>query len=577
MITALRWLPRGAMSQSPRRAELDHAEVERIKEIAGLEIAEGTEAAAEAAAASSNGGGGDDADDEDGNWSDNDDDNDDDEDDEDEDAMDVDGAAGGDELAEYNMDDYDGEPDSAIETVNLFSNIKDLTYTPGTATADPYLTLAADDDDDSDASDDDEAMAIAAYDSVLVVASTADEISQLEFQVLEGEPSDHSDDDDDHVVDAHNLYTHHDVMLPTFPLALEYLDYAPGSATPFASAAHTETGGKGAFLAVAGFHPDIEIWDADVIDAMVPVAVLGAPRERDPVTGKLGKKKKITGAKARGPIDDWHTDAVLALSWNPTHRNMLASASADTSVKIWDLDHLKAVRSFVPHTPLVNINAAVPAGAGKKKPLKKKTPTVSSTPAKVCLVSWSPAAPTCLLTGGHDATVRFFDTRAADSAVAMSLTADPESCAWNPAAESQVYVSTEDGHVVLLDLRNTTAPVWTLAAHSGGACSSVSVTPLGSSFATVGADKTVKVWGVDGASSGGVGKPGLRHSRQLTLGPLFSCAWCPDREGVLAVGGAKGSAVIDLNTNAVVRANAWKAKEAGDSGSEDEDDEEDDE
>ncbi|KAJ3358937.1 hypothetical protein GGF32_009865 [Allomyces javanicus] len=534
MISALTWIKRGACAAHPRKVDLSDAEFAKIAARAGVELEDAKlelQLAQEAEGAAAT------EDLDDGNWEEEEDENDDaasdesmaddsDDEDDDDDAMEVEKP----ELAEYNLDDYDAEPDNAnaIESVNIFSNIKSMTFHDGTNGEDPYLQPAGDGED----SDEDEDLAIGKNDNVLVIASTADDISVLEFQVLEGPPAD--DDDDDEDDGRANLYTHHDLMLPTFPLAVEWFNYVPGSKTELRSTSHaTDTG---AFIAVAGFTPDIELWDVDVVDAMVPTAVLGAPKTDAP----QDKAKKRALKKAN---DAYHVDAVLALSWNTTHRNFLASGSADTTVKIWDLDTLSCVRSFVPH-------AKAKGGA-----------------AKVGLTKWAPTAPTCLLTGAHDRSLRFFDTRTPHDAVVVKLRADPEDAAWNtlPGRDTEVYVATEDGHVQLIDLRNAAAPKWTLSAHQGGATSSLSLTTSGRTLASVGADKTLKVWNV------AEGKPALSHSRQLQLGPLFACSWCPDQEGVIAVGGARGSVVLDLHANATIHANA------GDRGEEDEDDDSDDE
>ncbi|KAI9176141.1 rRNA-processing protein [Blastocladiella emersonii ATCC 22665] len=522
MITSLKWIRRGACASEPRRVVADSEEYKRMAERAGFELDDAKDELERAQLAA--GSGTVDDGDEDGNWNDGEDGDESDsgvDSDDDDDAMDVEPA---DELAEYKLDDYDNEPTSAIENVNIFSNVKSVAY-HADGSEDPYVTNV----DDELEEEDEEALLIAPYDSVLVVATKADDIPQLEFQVLEGEP-DEDDDDEDEVADTRtNLYTHHDVMLPAIAFDVEWFDYVPGAKTEFKSTAHsTDTG---SFVAVAGHTSDIELWDADVIDAMFPVAVLGAPRGKDAAGNLQAKSKKVN--------DAYHVSSVLSLSWNASHRNFLASGSADTTVKIWDLDTLSAVRSLVPHVA---------------------TPTARKG-AKVCLTRWAPAAPTCLLTGGFDSSVRFFDTRSPESALRVNLTADPESAVFNhPASDSQVFVSTEDGHIVLVDLRNAASPVWTLKAHDGGSAACISLTPMGTTLASVGGkDKTVKLWNV--AS----GKPEQRHARQLQLGQLFTCAWCPDQEGVLAVGGERGSVVLDLNMNAVITANANFGGEDGDS------------
>lgn len=63
-----------------------------------------------------------------------------------------------------------------------------------------------------------------------------------------------------------NLYVHHDIMLPAFPLAVAWLDCDPAGVRPTANMA-----------AVGSYDTGIEIWDLDVLDAVEPAAVLGGP------------------------------------------------------------------------------------------------------------------------------------------------------------------------------------------------------------------------------------------------------------------------------------------------------------
>ncbi len=81
------------------------------------------------------------------------------------------------------------------------------------------------------------------------------------------------------------------------------------------------------------------------------------------------KKKK----KALKP--DSHADAVLALSWNRDYRNVLASGSADTTVKVWDLATEQCSATLDHHQD------------------------------KVQAVAWNPAQASVLLSGGFDKAV----------------------------------------------------------------------------------------------------------------------------------------------------------------------------
>lgn len=164
--------------------------------------------------------------------------------------------------------------------MNIFSNIKGLTYYPSNS-EDPYITLKDNEDEEEERAE----LEILPTDSLLLAAKTEDDISHLEVYVYEPEEE--------------NLYVHHDIMLPAFPLCLEWLDFRLGR--------NAGKEGGGNYVAVGTFDPEIEIWDLDVIDSMYPDAILGQQEE--------GKKKKSKKANS-----DYHTDAVMSLSWNKLHR-----------------------------------------------------------------------------------------------------------------------------------------------------------------------------------------------------------------------------------------------------------------
>lgn len=63
--------------------------------------------------------------------------------------------------------------------------------------------------------DEDDDLTILPSDRLVLSVKTEDDISNLEVNIYE-----EADD---------NLYTHHDVMLPSFPLCLEWINYEPST------------------------------------------------------------------------------------------------------------------------------------------------------------------------------------------------------------------------------------------------------------------------------------------------------------------------------------------------------------
>jgi periodic tryptophan protein 1 len=206
--------------------------------------------------------------------------------------------------------------------MDMFGNIKSLAYYESNK-EDPYITIP----DEKDQEDEDrEELQILATDNLLLAAKVEDELAHLEVYVYED--------------DSDNLYVHHDIMLPAIPLCLEWLDIPVCKPS-------VEQNSTANFVAIGTMDPDIEVWDLDTVDCMYPNAILG---QGGNAQEQEKKKKKKKSKKAN---DEYHVDAVLSLAANRKHRNLLASASADKTVKLWDLHTAKCVKSYSYHTDKV--------------------------------------------------------------------------------------------------------------------------------------------------------------------------------------------------------------------------------
>lgn len=404
-----------------------------------------------------------------------------------------------DDLKEYDLDHYDSdEVDEDGEQITMFGNVKSLAYhKPGEE--DPYLVLPEGEDDDEER----EELQILPTDNLLLAGKVEDEVAHLEVYVYEDE--------------ADNLYVHHDIMLPAIPLCVEWLDLPVGK-----DVGERTTGN---FVAIGTMDPDIEIWDLDVVDCMYPNAILGqGGAEDDAASAKKTKKKKNKKPKAN---DEYHVDSVLALAANRQHRNLLASASADKTVKLWDLHTSQCAKSYANHND------------------------------KICALDWHPKESTVLLSGSYDRTVVAADMRAPEAQAARwGVQTDVENVRWDVHDPNFFYVTTDGGMVYRYDVRNAPAspaesrPVWTLQAHDSSV-SSFDINPTIPGFMVTGStDKQVKLWNIQD------NKPSMVVSRRLEVGKVFSTTFAPDPEVSfrLAVAGSKGVVQIwDTSTNAAVR------------------------
>ncbi|KAH7982727.1 hypothetical protein HPB52_006865 [Rhipicephalus sanguineus] len=253
------------------------------------------------------------------------------------------GACEDDITAKYGLDTYDDE-DSAAQVGNL----AELAVYANNAD-DPYL----DPQDAEDSEEEIDDFTIRCTDNLIAVARVdEDTCATIEVYV-----NNHQEE---------HLYVHHDIMLPAYPLCLEWMNFDPADANP------------GNYLAVGDMTPVISVWDLDLVDTLEPAYKLGK---------KAKKKKAAIG----------HTDAVLSLSWNKQVRHLLASGSADNKALVWDLD--------------TGVPASTDSGFvyGFDARTDQAVFTLSAHSKGVSGMALSAYCPGCLVTASEDKTLKVWD------------------------------------------------------------------------------------------------------------------------------------------------------------------------
>lgn len=401
-----------------------------------------------------------------------------------------------------------------LDTLSFHQSNKDDPYLAG----DPSNAALFDEDEVDD-------LTIRSTDALIIAAKSGEDASMLEFHLLEDDPS---DDEEDGPYIPH-VYVHHDLVLPALPLCAAYTRLVVGEDNLN-------------LVAVGMFTPGIDIWDVERVNNLEPLVSLGGYEGEEDLTGAAAaaaaargssKKKKSKKKPKLRLREGSHKDAVMSLSWNIVQGEYLASGSADSTVKVWDIESAHCACTLQHHTD------------------------------KVQSVAFHPSNAETLLTGSFDKTVHVVDVRQQASVLQWAVDTDVESCHWgrDPTSSELVIVATEDGYISMFDARKTSGKKkkgtqealakW--KAHDGAASAcSVSTDILGL-MVTGGVDKFIKVWDIDAIRTGSAPEP--IYERPSRAGALFGLSLCPASPSstasigsaspfVVAFGGAKGSMVV---------------------------------
>ncbi|KNE65072.1 hypothetical protein AMAG_10736 [Allomyces macrogynus ATCC 38327] len=170
------------------------------------------------------------------------------------------------------------------------------------------------------------------------------------------------------------------------------------------------------------------------------------------------------------PIAGWHEHAreVFSVHWNQVAKDSFASASWDSSIKIWSPSHPSSLATLTGHTECVYA------------------------------ATWSPSAATTLASGSGDRTLRVWDTRhpTAPTASVRAHAHDVLSVDWDKYRPYILYTASADRDVSIWDARRLDGPVAHAGSHRFPARRVKASPHVPGRAASVAYDMTASVWDV---------------------------------------------------------------------------------
>lgn len=230
-------------------------------------------------------------------------------------------------------------------------------------------------------------------------------------------------------------------MLSSFPICLEWLPIDP-STFGAAECDRANLGIVGSFLS------DIEVWDLDVLDSVEPKLIL------------VGANSEV-GLPSN---PDGHRGPVISLALNKIQNQILASGSADGTVKLWDLSNGKVGKTH---------------NCGEHKPEN---------------IMWHPSESSILFVATDNNTIQAADIRAPKEIGKYTFEASIESLFFDPQNENELHMCFGNGYIGALDITKDFKPSYGMKVNKKS-CTSVSMSKgVPGLLAVTGMDSRVYVY-----------------------------------------------------------------------------------